>query len=285
MRIPLLVDCNSRALVFYYIGNGSASFDPSITTSANVNVYWKPDDAPETVTSGTTHNFSYAPSAGSHRCVVRISGGLESVTAIDCFSDSVSNFVGLRRCISLASCNFSTNSFAGKVFLRDISDTCVSLTLNGSGIGGMLADIRSQYTGLGYTYSSIVGSLADLKASAQTVHLYLSTGITPGPIGHIPAIRDIRLYSMWPSLSAAASVDIVIDSMWSARANYTYATPSLQIGGTNVAPTGNYIAPEEGSDWHNDGSKWIPLTPNAKAFDLGNDVNTEGFNTWTITKN
>ena len=60
--------------------------------------------------------------------------------------------------------------------------------------------------------------------------------------------------------------------------------PALQIGGTNQAPSGNYIAPEEGTDWHLDGATWIPLTGNAKVYDLVNDVNEEGFNTWTISK-
>ena len=307
MRIPLLVDCNSRALVFYYIGNGSASFDPSITTSANVNVYWKPDDAPETVTSGTTHNFSYAPSAGSHRCVVRVAGGLGLVTAIDCSSDSVTSISNIERCTGLATFYAYFNSLlslplsklsavSGSIWINttaiygnvlSLSRTLASFrTPITSRVVGLLSDLPPTLVGeLHAEYSALSGSLAGLPAGLTYVGLFFSTGITPASIAHLTAIRDIRLYSMWPSLSAAASVDIVIDSMWSARANYTYATPSLQIGGTNPAPTGNYIAPEEGPDWHNDGSKWIPLTPNAKAFDLGNDVNTEGFNTWTITKN
>ena len=89
MRVPLLVGGNSNVLVLYYTGNGSATFDPSITTSTGVSVSWKPDDAPETVTTGTTHNFSYTPSTGSHVCIVRVAGGLGLVTGIDCNSDAV----------------------------------------------------------------------------------------------------------------------------------------------------------------------------------------------------
>ena len=282
MKVPLLVGGNSNFLVFRYTGNGSATFDPSITTSAGVSVSWKPDDAPETVTTGTTHNFSYTPSAGSHVCIVRVAGGLGLVTAIDCQVDSVTRITNLKK----ARCTtYALNSNASLVVdLADLAQNAAFINFNGdyliygntAAIGGVSALFRCEN-------SLITGSLSDFtSATLQTLMVYQCVGITPGPIGHLTAIRDIRIYSMW---SDAASVDTVIESMWDARANYTYATPSLQIGGTNPAPTGNYIAPEEGADWHNDGSKWIPLTPNAKAYDLGNDVNEEGFNTWTISKN
>ena len=82
-----------------------------------------------------------------------------------------------------------------------------------------------------------------------------------------------------------ADVDTVIDSMWSARANYTYPTPSLNIGGTNQAPTGNVVAPVEGADWHEDTpGHWVPLTVGAKIYDLAKNVNSEARTAaWTIT--
>jgi len=283
MRVPLLVSGNPNVLVFYYTGNGSASFDPSITTSANVNVYWKPDDALETVTFGTTHNFSYTPSSGYHRCTMRVNGGLGLVTAIDCNADSITIARNLGKCpftqIRLhnnASLDLDCDIFAGKsIYYFSV--------IGNSKCYGNVSVIPRTAVNIYLSSTAYTGPLSDLPAVAQNVYAYLATGITPGSIAHLTAIRDIRIYSMWSSLSAAESVDIVIDSMWDARDDYTYATPSLQIGGTNPAPTGNYIAPEEGADWHNDGSKWIPLTPNAKAYDLVNDVNDEGFNTWTIT--
>lgn len=72
--------------------------------------------------------------------------------------------------------------------------------------------------------------------------------------------------------------------MWAARANYTYATPALQIGGSNQAPTGNVTAPIEGADWHQDGATWIPLTAGAKIYDLAKNVNSEARTAaWTMT--
>jgi hypothetical protein len=139
-------------------------------------------------------------------------------------------------------------------------------------------------TGLLYLYSDplIIGSISDLRCvSATTIRLELCTSILSGSIAHLLAIRDLRIYSMgWNQ----AGVDTVISSMWAARAAYTYATPSLQIGGTNAAPSGSYVAPEEGVNWHEDSpGHWVPLTGKAMIYDLINDVNGEGFNQWAIT--
>jgi len=150
-------------------------------------------------------------------------------------------------------------------------------------IVGTLADVPSTIT----TYLKLIscagisGSIADLNTpTAQIVYLYSNAGIAAGSVSALVAIRDLRIHSMgW----LTADVDTVIDSMWAARANYTYATPSLQIGGTNDAPSGNVTAPVEGSDWHWDGAKWIPLTAGSKIYDLAKDVNGQGFNKWTIT--
>ena len=284
MRVPLLVGGNPNVLVFRYTGNGSATFDPSITTSSNVNVSWKPDDGPETVTTGTTHNFSYTPSSGSHLCMVRVAGGLGLVTAIDCNTDSLTRIAGVRLLRSLATWISYTNS-GFVVSLSDFVGKCSKrLDLSGCDASGSISQCPASATLLLHYTPKVTGSLSDLSAVSLTVYLQLNPLIASASIAHLVAARDIRIYSMWSSLSAAECVDVVINSMWASRADYTYATPSLHIGGTNPAPTGNSIAPEEGTDWHLDGATWIPLTPNAKAYDLVNDVNEEGFNTWTITK-
>ena len=131
-----------------------------------------------------------------------------------------------------------------------------------------------------YTNAGLVMRISDLPAGLTVASFGGDPLILPASIAHLTKIQDIRIYSMgW----LTADVDTVIDSMWAARANYTWATPTIQIGGTNQAPTGNVTAPVEGADWHQDGATWIPLTTGAKAYDLAKDVNSEGFNKWTIT--
>lgn len=182
-----------------------------------------------------------------------------------------------------------------------------NLACAGSGCYGKLSSLSSRpitSMDLGYN-SNLIGTLADVPSTitlyvklpscvgisgsidqlntpaAQIVYLYSNTGITSGSVAKLTAIRDLRVYSMgW----LTADVDTVINSMWAARANYTYATPALQIGGTNQAPTGNVIAPVEGTDWHRDGATWIPLTAGAKIYDLAKNVNNEARTAaWTIT--
>ncbi len=153
-----------------------------------------------------------------------------------------------------------------------------------SNLIGTLADVPStitQYVKL-ISCVGISGSIDQLDTpTAQIVYLYSNTGITSGSVAVLVAIRDLRVYSMgW----LTADVDTIIDSMWTARAKYTYATPALQIGGDNKAPTGTVGAPVEGADWHQDGATWIPLTAGAKIYDLAKNVNSEARTaSWTIT--
>jgi len=99
-------------------------------------------------------------------------------------------------------------------------------------------------------------------------------------------MQDFRIYSC--SLPAG-DVGNIITSIWNARAGFTYATPSLQIGGNNAAPGGNVVAPPgdgaSDSDWYwNAGTgKYEPLTAGAMIWDLAKDVNSEDFNKWAIT--
>ena len=293
MEVPLLVGGNSNALVFRYTGNGSATFDPSITTSVGVSVSWKPDDAPGTVTTGTTHNFSYTPSAGSHVCIVRVAGGLGLVTGIDCSADSISSVKNMAK-ISNSYANLLFTSNTGiRVSSSDICNkTGIAFYAISTSIAIPLACVKALDIRLAYL-TGVTGSLTGIHSGALIVWLYSSTGITPGSIGHLIAIRDIRIYSMWPTLTAAESVDIVIDSIYAARANFTYSTgPSMQIGGTNPSPTGNYtnptVTPGDGnsnSDWSWNGTYHVPLTPKAKIYYLvnGPDHGTDTFYRWSIT--
>jgi hypothetical protein len=68
-----------------------------------------------------------------------------------------------------------------------------------------------------------------------------------------------------------SEVDTIIDDIYTNRANYTSATPSMNIGGTNAAPSGTYQYSA------------TPSTGKEKIYALVNDDDAEGFNKWTIT--
>jgi len=71
-----------------------------------------------------------------------------------------------------------------------------------------------------------------------------------------------------------ATVDAIIADVWVGRAGYTYATPELNVGGTNATPTGVY----------QDGYP-LPLTALEAVHDLVNDDDAAGINTWSVTWN
>jgi hypothetical protein len=272
------------ALEFIYTGNGSATFDPAITTSKSTTIVWQTSDGQIATTTGTTHNFSYTPaSGGPYRCTVRVAGGLGLVTAIDCRSDSIdklNNLDRMRSCTSFVARDNTSLAVHVASIPRLAQEVNIAYC---TAISGAVRDLPIVATGINAQVSSLVGNLADTPSGSQTVYYYSCTGITPGSIAHLNAIRDIRIYSMWAAYTAADSVDIVINSMWAARAAYTYSSGlSAQLGGTNPDPTGNIVAPVEGADWHEDTpGHWVPRTPGAKIYDLLNDVNSEGFPTWT----
>jgi hypothetical protein len=68
-----------------------------------------------------------------------------------------------------------------------------------------------------------------------------------------------------------ATVNDVIDRIYADRALFTYAAPSLYIGGNNAAPSGIYQYAA------------TPSTALEKVYALENDDDLEGFNKWDIT--
>lgn len=271
-------DISNGELVFWTTCGPANTFDPKITGVAGT---WFFDDGTTLdAASGAEISKTFA-AEGLHRAVYRpASGGLAAITAIDCNTDLIVSVQGIERCTSVDTLTLSNNSLVVPLSLFSPMRSLTNLSINATDTYGDIAIVRN---GMLYLYahmSDVSGSVVSLPSSLRAVYLFRCAGITSGSIAHIVAARDIGVYSLgW----LTADVDTVIDSMWAARANYTYATPSLQIGGTNQAPTGNVIAPVEGTDWHQDGATWIPLTTGAKAYDLAKDVNSEGFKKWSIT--
>ena len=284
-------------------GDGSSSlFDPTFTTSKATTITYTMDDGfTYTTPSGTSHALSWNGFAGytwrnsgPHRCTVRVNGGLGLVISVIANADAITRIINTRKCLSCSTFYVYDNTDLD----IDLSEIPTADAINLSSCSkarGSISALRSA----GKTMlrlqavASVTGALTDLNPLCIDVFLNGCTGITPGSIAHLTAIRDIRIYSMWPTLAAMDSVDIVIDSVYAARANFTYSTgPSMQIGGTNPSPTGNYtnptVTPGDGnsnSDWSWDGTKHVPLTPKAKIYYLvnGPDHGTDTFYRWSIT--
>jgi len=82
------------------------------------------------------------------------------------------------------------------------------------------------------------------------------------------AIRSIQLENAYN----AAAVDAVLAAIWTNKANFTYATPTLDLlGGSNAAPNGVYQAASP------------PTTGNEYKYDLVNGSYTADGPEWTVT--
>jgi hypothetical protein len=68
-----------------------------------------------------------------------------------------------------------------------------------------------------------------------------------------------------------ARVNNVLADLYANRAGFTYATPAANLSGTNAAPSGTYADEDP------------PTTGQGYRYELENDPEAEGFNTWTIT--
>jgi len=64
---------------------------------------------------------------------------------------------------------------------------------------------------------------------------------------------------------------ILLNDIYPGRMGYTYATPTLNVGGTNAAPSGVYADEDP------------PVTGKGAAFEIQNDPEAEGFNKWAVT--
>jgi hypothetical protein len=124
--------------------------------------------------------------------------------------------------------------------------------------------------------TSLEGDISSwtLPASLQYLYLY-STSLEGAPVmTSAEALKDFQ-YQNCGLLEA--DVDAVLAAIYARRASFTNATPVLNVGGDggtiNEAPSGVY----------QDGDP--PTTGLEYVYELANDPESEGFNTWVITYN
>jgi len=200
--------------------------------------------------------------------------GLTSLTVLHLGNTNISgDIANLSGLTSLTYLVLFSTSISG-----DISDlsgltSLTSLNLFSTGISGDIANLSglTSLTALQLYNTSISGDIANLSGLTSLTILYLgSTNVSGGDISANVAMQDCWVSDCgWDQ----ATVDAFLQAMYNARANYTYATPNLNIGGSNATPSGTY----------QDGDP--PTTGLEYVYELANDPELEGFNTWTITYN
>jgi len=144
-------------------------------------------------------------------------------------------------------------------------------------------------------FNSFSGDVTAWLLPATMTQLYLYINAFTGDLSSlvIPAgLEKLRIYQCGftgvPDLSsntaleefyyadnglAQADVDVVLAAVYARRATFTAAAPALDIGGDDATPSGAYVDEDP------------PTTGLGYAFELANDPEVEGFNTWSITYN
>ena len=127
-------------------------------------------------------------------------------------------------------------------------------------------------TQLDLNANNLIGSadneLAPLAGSLINLALQTNAGLITANINALTVLQACTIQDMaW----GQAIVDAFLLGMYTNRALYTDATPTLDISGTNAAPGGVYAYAA------------VPSTGNEYRYALVNDDDAEGFNTWVIT--
>ena len=245
--MPVYIDGETSVLTLYTTAQGAGQFTPTLTLSAGAPTpHWDFGDGTTFDGAAIDHNYANA--------------GTKTVT-ITPFSvvDYIVNFL-----------------FDGCYLFGDIGGGIVKYISNITGAfyiyGSPNAYIRASELplgGWGYIISGtkINGSLSDLPPNAYNYD-FANTNITASAMFASDVIHYLYANNNnWTQ----SDVDTVIASIYANRANYTYATPTLNIGGNNAAPSGVYQYAA------------TPTTGKEMIYALVNDPDGEGFNKWTIT--
>ena len=256
-------------------------------------VYWQISDGtlkPATSDAEISHTFA---ANGPHR--VRLIGvPVAELTRIDVPSDYLTGDIGKIRW------NLYRNLAYLALYNTDVSGDISNLAglsglkhlaLSSTGVSGDISNLAG-LSELVYLYlynTGVSGDISNLAGLSELVYLYLHTTSATCGSTFTASWVGMQKFQVQNCLMSQAAVGNVVESIWNARATFTYATPELNVGGTNAAPAGTVAAPPGGgasnSDWDWDGVKYIPLTAGAMIWDLAKDVNSEEFVKWTITYN
>jgi len=237
---------DAPVLTLYTTAQGAGQFTPSLTLAAGAPTpHWDFGDGTTFDGTDVDHNFTKA--------------GTKTVT-ITPFS-----IVDYIVSISIYACSLVGDLGAG--FLRYVPQMTRFLYAWSNGSAYLASDtIPPGGSYYGFSGTMVLGHLSDFPTDALT-YTVANTSIKAG----VPASNAVRRIDANNNNWTQSDIDTVIASIYANRANYTYATPTLNIGGNNAAPSGVYQYAA------------TPTTGKEMIYALVNDPDGEGFNKWTIT--
>jgi hypothetical protein len=289
--LPLRARPRNRLELVNAGGPTTGTFDPTITVPSSRFATLQYGDGDSEQISGTELGFSHTYGVdGTWRARLRHVPCRE-IVSIDGRSDSLIALRNLRRCVRLVSLIAYGNALLSMP-LRDVPARVTTLSIGGCPlitgdlsdvpagvtylsvygcprITGDLSDVPARVTTLSVSNCPLItGDLSDVPAGVTILYAYVAPSISPVGIQHLTDISDIRIDSNNYSTSV---VDSVLLAMYNSRMGFTAAAPSLQIGGTNAAPSGTY----QNADPPTTGLEYV--------YKLVNDPDGDGHRKWAIS--
>ena len=117
--------------------------------------------------------------------------------------------------------------------------------------------------------TSVSGDISGWVLPALLMNFYVNATSVNGATVFTSAValRDFRYQNCG---LPQATVDAIALAVYTRRAAFTYATPSMNIGGTNAAPSGVYADEDP------------PVTGKGAIYEIVNDPEVEGFKKWAV---
>lgn len=184
--IPRLYD-DSRVLEIQHNPLGSLSFDPHIDTRISTTIFWK-TEVGTTVTTGTSHDFSYTPTAGPKTCQITVLAGLSEVSALDIGSDAVVSVNGLKKLTNATSFVANSNSSI-QLDMKDLPPNLTTISLGSVfSLTGRIDDFPRSLTRAYLTNCiNLSGTINNLPSGMTLFRLTYAPNVT-GSISNLPSL-------------------------------------------------------------------------------------------------
>jgi len=252
---------------------------PELALSGGPTPLWQVQEAGGGTFIYETASFSHTKTAGTGNLTVRLINAeavKDFVTLINFSVDGiVSDFWDLQieKFTNLANLYLYSNSFTGDLSSWILPSSLIQLYIENNNFSGDLSSwvLPNLLINFSIYNNNFSGDLSSWIIPSTLSKLFMeSNSFTAAPTIPIgaSALSSYRIH--FNGLSQAA-VDQICLGIYNNRANFTYATPALNIGGTNAAPSGIYQ------------DATPPTTGKEYIYKLVNDPDLEGFNKWTIT--
>lgn len=174
---------------------------------------------------------------------------------------------------SLQYFRLNDNSFSGDLSEWILPSSLIYMYIYSNSFSGNLSSwtLPSSLQIIYLNDNSFSGNLSNWTIPNSLRRLYLYNCSFNGVVVLSTGNLSLQMYRIYNNGLSQTDVDGIAESIYNRRADFTYATPLLDIYGSNSTPSGIY----------QDGDP--PTTGKEYIYEIENDPEIEGFNVWSVT--